>query len=1023
MDINKIIDKWLDFLEFEDIERSKFNIDNLKNFEFIDISKNVNNNNTIIINKNNIDIIHKKYPVKKMGSKDINKIFLLFPLIKESYFDKSSNKNIEFIYPLFAIDLTSEKINMFNSKTDFNFPFDFNDSIKYSVLLNVFQKIFGLEKNFFSKKMSLIELINELTNKNSKNFEESFKNLQFYIKENIELFQNEKFSLYNKEAIISKIDISPFNEDLINEFNILKDIEIDEKQELIHQYINEESNNQKEINLNKKNFWKGSFSNFPLSTGQSIVMQKFQDNKDKILAVQGGPGTGKTTLILNIMASQITNRRLNIAKNKNDYNNLMLITSTSNKAVDNISERFSIDFPKHNNLYFVGGNLYKIKESILRLNKLEDKIKNEDFNQSKFEKLKQAILKIEKSFLQEQHEYVSFVKEIFRLEQKHNLKIELIIQKIKKEINKKLNLKNNEDLELFQIETKIKKEIDNYYLHIKEKENLKNKLSKEFNIIINKNLNLNLDLDKLYNFTQENLKLFKTLEIDLNQIIGIKKYFNIFMKYDIKLLEDFNIKNEKLLKEYNIPKLNKENYINILSNISIIIDKVFNKKDLLEDFNDYMYKRKYIDIKNYENTLKFVYSSKDIITKFTKLNNHYNNSYREYFRIQKYKMNLKLFKLSEEFMYQYTLKNKKDSINTLNHWKNVLIYSKNTKDSLEYIEHNMDFFAKNLSMIYPVITTTLSSIRNILKLNIKHFKDNPLFDLSICEERGMVGVHNLFPALFRSKKSIVIGDPKQLVPIVPLTKNVIEQYYNTFENDDNYNKYSPSYTTAYHRSSFCKTRNYSDIGKSIILDEHRRCQKDIADLFIEISNYENIKNKTPQLKFLDNSEINQENNKMFYVLKSFDNKNLIFYNVKKKINSRINTNINEINKIEEILKKLKENGVDLDKDVRIITPFVNQEKMLINKFGKLVNHTFKLAKIGTVHKFQGTEFPIVIFSSVISGNDSSDFINETPNMLNVALSRRKYMFITVGDFVKLKNSGKYLFKLTKACYQKGKYIK
>ena len=114
--------------------------------------------------------------------------------------------------------------------------------------------------------------------------------------------------------------------------------------------------------------------------------------------------------------------------------------------------------------------------------------------------------------------------------------------------------------------------------------------------------------------------------------------------------------------------------------------------------------------------------------------------------------------------------------------------------------------------------------------------------------------------------------------------------------------------------------------------------------------------------------------------------------------------------IDEVLNFIEESGFDLENDVGIITPYRNQSSKLISKFKTRINHTRKLEKIGTVHKFQGAEFPIVIFSPVVGTNDSINFINNKPNMLNVAVSRAKFVFITVGNIGLLKK-GTYSNKI------------
>ena len=54
--------------------------------------------------------------------------------------------------------------------------------------------------------------------------------------------------------------------------------------------------------------------------------------------------------------------------------------------------------------------------------------------------------------------------------------------------------------------------------------------------------------------------------------------------------------------------------------------------------------------------------------------------------------------------------------------------------------------------------------------------------------------------------------------------------------------------------------------------------------------------------------------------------------------------------------------------------------------------------IGTVHRFQGGERDIILYSSVVTQPRSLLFQNQRVNLLNVAVSRARQHFVTVGDF-------------------------
>lgn len=85
----------------------------------------------------------------------------------------------------------------------------------------------------------------------------------------------------------------------------------------------------------------------------------------------------------------------------------------------------------------------------------------------------------------------------------------------------------------------------------------------------------------------------------------------------------------------------------------------------------------------------------------------------------------------------------------------------------------------------------------------------------------------------------------------------------------------------------------------------------------------------------------------------------------------------------------------LKKSVGIVTPF-NKQAKVIEKL--LQQHGIYGLTVGTVHKLQGDERLLVLFSSVYGENNMANgkFYDRGCNMLNVAVSRAKDSFIVFG---------------------------
>lgn len=176
-----------------------------------------------------------------------------------------------------------------------------------------------------------------------------------------------------------------------------------------------------------------------------------------------------------------------------------------------------------------------------------------------------------------------------------------------------------------------------------------------------------------------------------------------------------------------------------------------------------------------------------------------------------------------------------------------------------------------------------------------------------------------------------------------------------------------------------------------------RCQKPIANLFIRLAGYHGV-----------SVETTSPSDRIASAFEKSGGHHLMFYSVEGQKGDMVNTNLDEVDAIEQLLNKLEEAGYDLTADVGIVTPYSNQKSLLIKRLAQRMNHWQKNC-IGTVHQFQGVGFEVIIYSPVIFHPlDNPNFQNDTPNMLNVVVSRAKQQFIVVGNHHRLRQAGGYL---------------
>lgn len=148
--------------------------------------------------------------------------------------------------------------------------------------------------------------------------------------------------------------------------------------------------------------------------------------------------------------------------------------------------------------------------------------------------------------------------------------------------------------------------------------------------------------------------------------------------------------------------------------------------------------------------------------------------------------------------------------------------------------------------------------------------------------------------------------------------------------------------------------------------------------------------------------------------KKFLDKNLLAIDVRGPKDEGRHANQTEIDFCANLLPDLQKEYGD---SIAVITPFRAQATLLEKRLG---------IAAGTVHKFQGQEKDCIIFSLVVDSWDKQKglvkFIGGAANMLNVALSRAKKQFIVVGNLTILENTRNQLGNLFKILEEKGRII-
>ncbi len=308
------------------------------------------------------------------------------------------------------------------------------------------------------------------------------------------------------------------------------------------------------------------------------------------------------------------------------------------------------------------------------------------------------------------------------------------------------------------------------------------------------------------------------------------------------------------------------------------------------------------------------------------------------------------------------------------------------------------------SYLTPVFVSTLFSVPNFFSYTKKTPQESwlkfPLtdcIDLLIVDEAGQVAPELGVPVFGLAKKALVVGDVRQLEPIWSLPAKSIDFansqraglvnsrqiYEECFENSQRSSANGSLMVLAQDASAYLYPPHWKEAGSLLV--EHRRCVPDIIEFcnrFVYESRLD-IKTKAKESLWpaLGYCHIGGESKKEFGSQSNPIEAQAIATWIQK-------------NK-EKLVKKYQ---TDLSEVIAIVTPFKGQ-KTAITKALKDMGVEANAMVVGTVHSLQGAERAIVIFSPVYGRNHQSTdlFFNQTYNMLNVAVSRAKDHFFVFGN--------------------------
>lgn len=295
----------------------------------------------------------------------------------------------------------------------------------------------------------------------------------------------------------------------------------------------------------------------------------------------------------------------------------------------------------------------------------------------------------------------------------------------------------------------------------------------------------------------------------------------------------------------------------------------------------------------------------------------------------------------------------------------------------------------SLFMVVPVISTTLASVSRMFGRLGKEQLGWLLID-----ESGQATPQSVIGAMWRSKRVVVIGDPLQIEPVVTMPPKLIKSIFANFKLP--YEDWAAPTTSAQEiadRSSWVGTLLSDENGDRWVgspLRVHRRCENPMFSISNKIA-YDNLMiYATPK----GHSEIGSLLG------------NSCWINVQSDCTAKWSSQEGQV--VLQILKKIKDAGIT-EPDIFIITPFRNvafnlrddirKSHILTDLISTNINDWVN-ERVGTIHTFQGKEAGTVVIILGASDDASSGariWAGSSPNLLNVAVTRAKHSLYVVGS--------------------------
>lgn len=307
---------------------------------------------------------------------------------------------------------------------------------------------------------------------------------------------------------------------------------------------------------------------------------------------------------------------------------------------------------------------------------------------------------------------------------------------------------------------------------------------------------------------------------------------------------------------------------------------------------------------------------------------------------------------------------------------NQLINDENSEESKisEILKDWYVSLANNTQFEYEVVKNALIISSTCSGVSSYESLDETAFEWVIIDEAARATVPELLIPMVRGSKFILVGDHKQLPPIV---------------NDDNIGEID------------FKTKEILE--ESLFKDIYKKINPDLkSTLSTQFRMHPAISKLTSDLFYKDIEIIDHFKDKQYILEEHFkpitwvDTKNIGKHNQTREGKSF--KNHAELNQIKQLLKKINDKLKMLKRKmtIGIISGYEAQKNLLIDNI-HADHFPYLEIEINNVDAFQGSEKDIIIYSVVRSNNKAELGFLSDERRLNVSLSRAKQQLFIVGN--------------------------